>query len=391
MGRCRTGLVLSGGGARGAYEVGVVQGIVEVLGRPVSEPGPFQVFTGTSVGAINAAFLASRAHRADVDIGKLVALWSSLSLDTHVQVVLRPWRTRSMLDADPIATLLRDHVDWSHLRDNVDAGRVCALVIPSLHVATGRTVMFTDLAPGVNFHPSRDPGRVTIPASITAEHVLASSAIPGVFPPVRIGGSLFYDGGLRFNTPIAPAIRAGARRLVVISPLFSDRSQLSRCTTLEDIAADDPGTAAPDVRFLLGKLLAALMLDPVVHDLSVLERFNVMVRLLTETLTEEERVQFAAATTVLRGQPYREVPTLALTPSADIGAMGVRYLQTHAKRMRQAGAAGWLIRSLAGDEESPSDLASYLLFDGPWAEELIALGRRDALDRGAEIRDFFAG
>jgi len=237
----RTALVLSGGGARGAYEVGVVAGIVEVLRRDMDEVAPFQIFAGTSVGAINATLLASRCHDGDLAVEELVRLWQSLELRKHLRInslsLLSwprnlPWlrfrhRTaahdigprlgRSILDPRSLEDLVSDSIAWPELHRNIRQGTVQALIIAALHIGSGRTTVFAELADNTPFRPSKDPRRIASLKPITADHVLASAAIPMLFPARRIGHTYYCDGGLRFNTPMSPAIRAGAERLVVIS------------------------------------------------------------------------------------------------------------------------------------------------------------------------------
>lgn len=389
MSQAHTALVLSGGGTRGAYEAGVIKGITEVLGRAPSDPAPFNVFTGTSVGAINATYLASKAHQSDLAIGGLCDLWESLTIGRHAAMSRRPWAQRALMSTSGIGTLVRDHVDWNHLYDNVNRERVRALVIAALHVGTGRTAMFAHVAPDVIFRPSRDPRRAAILQPITPDHVLASAAIPGVFPPRLVGNKLFYDGSLRFNTPMAPAIRAGATRLLVVSPLFQGLEPLDPCSSV-DTLGDDDIEGAPDVWFLLGKMLNAILLDTVGYDLMVLERFNTLVKILDDTLTPNEREHFDDVTRAQRGQAYKAVDTLVIGPSEDIGAIGHAHAHEHAARLRKEGFSGRVIARIASRADVPStDLLSYLLFDGAFAAKLIELGRQDALARADEIHTFF--
>ena len=230
----KTGLVLSGGGMRGAYEVGVVAGLVDVLRDTPHRKPLFDLFSGTSVGAINATYFAANADQPDHGAERLAALWENLRLADHARV--RPlglWSSglkRRLESAD--LRRAPGHVLARHPRHrgrhsprrrlgqtdrNTHSGRVHALMIAALQVATGRTTVFAEHAPGVQLHPAQDERRVTSIGRITADHVLASAAIPLLFPTRRVGDHYYCDGGLRFNTPIAPAIRAGAEKLVVVS------------------------------------------------------------------------------------------------------------------------------------------------------------------------------
>jgi NTE family protein len=398
-------LVLSGGGARGAYEVGVIAGIVEALGASRGARGAFDIFTGTSVGAINAAYLAAHADASDLGIQGLIDHWESLELNKHLLVdhkgILRsffrlPFRRRdkvedafaedragrAILDPAALEKLVAQGIPWARLRENVRQGIVHALVVSALDVAGGRTTMFADHAPNVGLHPSKDPRRLTRDEPITSEHVLASAAIPLLFPARRLGNTYYCDGGLRFNTPISPAIRAGAEKLIVISLLHRKTTPvLDRADLL----------AYPNPLFLMGKVLNALLLDPVDYDLQVLDRLNKIMGVLERTLDPSELAEFIAVLERERGTSYRRVETLVFRPSEDIGVLAGKFLrEEHLEWRGTARAATFILRrARALGTSSETDLASFLLFDGEFAKALIALGRRDALGRANEIRDFF--
>jgi NTE family protein len=401
--RRRTGIVLSGGGARGAYEAGVVAGMIDVLRDTPRERAPFDVFTGTSVGAINATWLAAHADLPDMAVEGLLAHWRELELGKHLSLDpvrflagarfgsrLARWRGegddrwgRSLLDPRALEQLVTTAVPYDRLRANVASGAVHALVVAALEIATGRTTLFSELAEGARFAPSRDPRRVIRPAEIHAEHVLASAAIPLLFPARRIGERFYCDGGVRFNTPIAPAIRCGAKRLVVISLLYPTASFVSE----ESAAAEANVQAYPSPVFLLGKVLNALLLDPVRYDLSVLEGFNHLIGTLEETLDPHELERVRDTLTRTRGTPYERLETLVFRPSADIGKMA----HEHAKRARFGTLSSLMVRRLADlGQDLEADLLSFVLFDGEFARALIELGRADAHARAHEITAFFA-
>lgn len=399
------GLVLSGGGVRGAYEAGVLCGIVDVLGLSAEDEAPFRVFAGTSVGAINAAFLAAHADRGDLGAEDLARIWQELDIDEHFRIhprgILgarrRRWFSekalqrdapmqlgRSLLDPRPLDKLVRDSIPWERLNANVDAGRVRALVVTALEIAHGRTTMFSQLAPDGVFYPSRDPRRIVSAEVITADHVLASAAIPVVFPARKVGTRYYCDGGLRFNTPISPAIRTGADRLVVVS--------LRRAFLTEESYAQDPDhtPAYPSLFFLLGKLVNALLLDPFAYDLEVLARLNRVMEVLEDTLPAEEMERVREVLVDARGMGYRRIDTLLFTPSIDIGALARDYITERLDRDRLGWTQRWFLdqaaKSTLGGE---ADLASYFLFDGDFAAELIELGRQDVFARAGEVRAFF--
>lgn len=410
-----TGLVLSGGGARGAYEAGVVAGIVEALGLKASDPSPFQVFAGTSVGAINAAYIASNAHRGDLDAQGMLKFWQSLTLKKHLRfdpLGLLGWPRklpllelahsdlshahlgsrfgRSILDPRPLEHIVRTAIPWHQLHENVRSGAVHALMIAALHITTGQTTVFGEVAPGLTYRASKDPRqRVSLKQPISADHILASAAIPMVFPARRIEDTYYCDGGLRFNTPMSPAIRAGADRLVVVSLLHRQPSDAASV-----LWRSPEGTHLeqyPSFTFLGGKLLNALLLDPVMYDLQMLDRLNALFKVLHKALPPEEMEAVERLLIAKRGVPYRQIKTLVFAPSEDIGNMAGDFLREH---IFHKGWGRWLryvfLRRVTAEAEPwEADLASYILFDGRYAQRLIDMGRRDVLRRADEVRAFF--
>ncbi|HYQ02977.1 MAG TPA: patatin-like phospholipase family protein [Polyangiaceae bacterium] len=402
--KAKTGLVLSGGGMRGAYEVGVVAGIMEVL-DPEPAAGPvFQIFAGTSVGAINATYLASNAAQPDHGVERLAEVWNSLRLEDHARVrpfglarlpdALSRFRAKpgealgsSLLDSRGIEVLVRRTIDWTKLHENIDQGTIDAVMIAALHVVSGRTTMFTERSPSCHIEPTRDERRATAFERITADHVLASAAIPLLFPTRRIGEHYYCDGGLRFNTPIAPAIRAGAERLVIVS-VRHERSQ-RELAAVE--AADAGGGSELSPVFLVGKLLNALLLDPVEYDLQVLERLNQVMEVLEETLDADDLERIQRVWIKHRGAPYRRLKKLVFQPSRDLGRVAGDFIKRSLKTTNLRPVAKYLIEKFASDAPEPeADWASYLLFDGSFAHELIEIGRQDARDQAEKIREFFS-
>jgi NTE family protein len=401
----KTGLVLSGGGMRGAYEVGVLSGLLAVVRPRPGDPPVFRVFSGASVGSINTTYLAANAELSDHGIGKLVEVWKSLKLSDHARVRplgLARWPTglrnklkllteesqvgSSLLDTRAVEVLVRRSIDWDRLHRVIDSGRVSALLVAALHVASGRTIMFTELAPGTQVVPTRDQRRASAFERITADHVLASAAIPILFPTRKIGGHYYCDGGLRFNTPIAPAIRAGADRIVIVT-VRHNRSP----GDMAAVEASDPGEGRDlSAMFLIGKLLNALLLDPVQYDLQVLERLNQVMEVLEHTLAPAELDRVQRVWIQHRGMPYRKLKTLVFTPSRDLGELAGEYIRTRLRTQELKPIMRYLIeRTMNSSPRTEADWASYLLFDGGLASELIAVGHADALSRRDEILDFF--
>ncbi len=386
---------------RGAYEVGVVAGIAEVVDAEPGAPALFDVFAGTSVGAINAAYFAANADSHDHRVERLSDTWQSLRLDDHARVrplgltplpeALKRFTKafvpgKSLLDTRAVEVLVRRTVDWERMHKNVDAGIVRAVMVAALHVVSGRTTVFTEGAPGVRIENTRDERRVSVFERITADHVLASAAIPLLFPTRKLGDHYYCDGGLRFNTPIAPAIRAGAERLVVVS--VRHQRSVREVTAVEDADKAEMQNLSPV--FLVGKLLNALLLDPVQYDLQVLDRVNQMMEVLEETLAPADLERFHRVWVRHRGMSYRRIKTLTFTPSRDLGRLAAEYIRSSLKLRELKPIARYLFeRASRESPEGEADWASYMLFDGGFAHELIEIGRADARARAAEILEFF--
>lgn len=376
-----TGLVLAGGGARGAYEVGVVRGIIDVLGGDVE--GLFDVFTGTSVGAINASFLASFAHLPNLGVDRLEAIWSGLTLLRDVEIdLLGPMRGQALMHGAPLKEIVGNNISWDTLHDNIDSGLVRALIVAALRMDTGQTTVFAEVAPGHDFVPSRDPRRHGVHTQLEAIHVLASAAIPLIFQPRMIDGVPYVDGGLRFNTPLAPALRSDVDRLVVVSVRYEQEHGPVPVYYRN-------GKPRVPLGFLVGKMIAAVMLDPVEYDLQVLNRVNVLMDVIEGTMGAEGLETVNRAMEEIRGKAYRRVKTLFFQPSQDLGALAREHMRTHGLKMGHgfgARAKGRVMRKLIGPG---SDLGSFLLFDGPFAARLVDLGHRDALEKSTAIKAFF--
>jgi NTE family protein len=390
---------------RGAYEVGVVAGIIEVLAAHGMRAPLFDIFSGTSVGAINATYLAAHSHFADYAIGELASIWKSLQLNEHAKV--RPlglWPGglkaklekltsgealgNSLIDTRALEVLVRRSVDWDQLHKNIDQNLVSALLVAALHVVSGRTTIFTEHAPNAQLAPVHDERRTTSIERITADHVLASAAIPLLFPTRRVGRHYYCDGGLRFNTPIAPAIRAGAERLVVVSVRYA---RTPREVAAEEASDDGDGKDLSPV-FLIGKLLDALLLDPVEYDLRILERLNQVMEVMEEALPARDLERVQRVWIQHRGAPYRRIDTLVFTPSCDLGTLAGEYIRTSLDLSKLRTVVRYLIeRAAREDPNAEADWASFLLFEGGFAERLIAVGHADALARRQAIVEFFLG
>ena len=384
------GLILSGGGARGAYEVGVLEYIFNEFGDIGGKPPSVDLISGTSVGAVNGAFVASMIHDVPGGIRNLVSVWTELEL-AHVlgfglkqaaglyRVLLGgSGQARGVFDPSPLSALVGRNVDWRKLRQNIRTQKLQALTVSTTHVGTGQPVIFVDAAPGVGIPKSLGLHALVRRAKIGQHHVLASAAIPLIFPAVEIGDEIHCDGGLRLNTPMGPSIHLGMNRLLVVG--------LSTPEVAGRRAVQDG--KYPGATYMLGKVLNAFLLDHVNTDLLEVQRINDFLRdgvraygpEFLDKLNEAAKARGALA-------PRRLVSSLVLRPSTDIGQVAAEYLASHRVRFgKSLGRA--FISMLDVGAGADADLASYLLFDGGFAQTLIEMGRRDAHARRAEIEAF---
>lgn len=386
----KVAVILSGGGARGAYEVGVLSYVLDTFARLRGAPPRFDILCGTSVGAINACFLA--AHLADATLGvrRLVDLWTELdlgrvlgfgfrqALGLHRVVLGGGSDAAGLFDVTPMTQLIEREIPWRAIARTLRHGHLSALSVSATEVSSGRTVIFMQTGPDGSLPTTAPPRTIVRGALIGPPHALASAAIPILFPPVRIGRELFMDGGVRQNTPIAPALRLGATHVFAVG--------LSR--EVKGIESGGEDAKPPGAAMVLGKVLNAFLLDHVQSDFEILSRVNRMI-------DDSEK---AFGTGFLpsvnkhlhdRGDlPYRRVEALVVRPSEDIGRLAAAYVRSGALR-RGTAFTRRMMSMIDVGEATESDLASYLLFDGAFAKKLIDLGRADAEARRHEIAQFF--
>jgi NTE family protein len=393
-------LVLSGGGARGAYEAGVLRYALGKLGPRIGRSALPRIFCGTSVGAINACALAARAELADLGVGLLADRWQSLRIEDVFRLgwgdlgsiarwlIGRPVAggISSLLDATPLAALVREFIPWRALHQNVAEGRVQAITLSATDVETGHTIIFVESAVDHALY-STDASVEYTATKLKPQHALASAAIPIMFPTVRVAGRLFVDGSVRQNTPISPAIRMGCERVLVIGLRADPRTLRARVARRQG-ASEQESLSSP--LYLFGKLLDALLLDRVENDLANLRRVNAALRTLTPALLEDQEV---ALTLEAAGGAMRPVRDLFIRPSQDLGKLAADLLSRAGVRSRLSGPPGYFMRRMAENAvttQEPPDLLSYLLFDGEYARELISLGERDAHEVRDELESFLA-
>lgn len=366
----RSALVLSGGGARGAYQAGLLNGLVE-LGLIQGDRQPFDIFVGSSAGSLNAAILASYADDFRAGVTRLVEVWQGLDAqqvfrtdigslgrigvrwawDLSFGGALRHVQPKSLLDTAPLRHLL-GRIPLERLAANVEAGVLYALAVAATDLHTSTGVLFLQGNPGIQPW-KRSRWRVEA-TRIGIDHLMASSAIPIFFPSVEIGGRHFGDGCIRNTSPLSPAINLGADRIVAIGVQGSTRATSRR-----------KKLPPPTIAQIAGVLLDAVMLDAIEVDVEHSERVNASV------------LRCPAGP----DGPFRWVDVLWLKPSADFGAIAAELSDQVPPIVR------YLLRGL-GSDEAITELLSYLLFDPAFCGRLIEIGRRDALAEKATIEEY---
>ncbi len=373
----RRALVLAGGGARGAYEAGVLSYVFEHIYPRLPRGFEFDIFSGTSVGAVHAAFSAATTN-ADPGLRakQLLETWRTMRLREvlHLGVsdlLAIPLRALGLghargsargnsvlgglVDVAPLEQIVEARIPWSRLPEALRRSTPKALCVSCTEVRTGRVTVFMD-GPLADSRPwSHDPNAQAIETRIDARHVRASASIPFLFPAVRVEDLYYVDGGLRMNTPLSPALRLSADRILVVAR-GARRKRDGGATRRHEQAVTQPA-------FLLGKVLDALTLDP----LDFLTRINPAVR--------EQR-----------GTGYRRVETAVLRPSQDLGVLAAE-CHRRSGGTRELGLVSALLTQATrrGIPEEEADLLSYLLFDRCYTEPLLELGRADASARVDEI------
>lgn len=388
----RTAIILSGGGARGAYEVGVLWYIFDDFARLYGRAPRVDILSGTSVGAINACYLASNLSDPVLGLRRLVNLWSELQLSKVLgfglkQVVGLPKLLTGggdgagLFDLNPMASLIQKEISWRAISRVLAKRELRALTVSATEMQTGRTVVFMQTSPDCVMPTTAPPRTIFRDAAIGPQHALASAAIPMIFPPVRLDSQLYVDGGLRQNTPISPALRLGATHVLALGSSRDVRG------VVVDESMNAPARA-PGAAFLIGKVLNAFLLDHMDADVELLKRLNGVLRDAKAVYGPdfEQRINRVAREDGRAG--YNEVNCLTVRPSEDLGQLAA----DHIKSGRFRGNA-MVTRKLLGLTDfgfgGEADLASYVLFDGGFARQLIELGRSDAHARRRELLDFF--
>jgi NTE family protein len=376
------GLVMTGGGARGAYQAGILKRIGEIK-RVQTHGNPFPIIGGSSAGAINGSALAAGSDDFALATKILARVWSNLEpsdvfhcdvlsqahnsltwiLDLSFGALIGGGNARSLLDATPLRGFLNTHIHCDRIRENIKRGHLYALAISATNYNSGKSYLFIE---GMKGHPMWNRSRrVTLATRITVEHVCASAAIPLVFQPVKLktarGTAFFGDGCVRLQQPLSPVIRLGAERIFAIGVRCEQREHQREPAVQRD----------PSLAQIMGVLFNVMFLDHLATDIEHLERLN---QLLGGGQISQSGIEGC--------EKMRPLASFLMTPSVDLSQLA----EQHQKDMPYL--IQYFISSLGRDAASCADLMSYLLFTSKYTSDLVEIGYNDAKKRIDEIEDF---
>jgi NTE family protein len=371
----KIGLILTGGGARAAYQVGFLRAVSHML--PRGAPNPFQIICGTSAGAVNAAVMAAGATEFQRTVRRLMLVWKYFHVD-HVYRSDVPgvigtgskWlgamllgglgknNPTSLLDNAPLAQLLRRHLDLPGIGRSIESGALYALSVTASGYTSGQSVSFFQGVPGLaGWQRAR---RIGVPEMIDIDHLMASSALPFLFPAVPLRREFFGDGSMRQIAPISPALHLGADRVIVIGVGRQAGNATERIKTI----------AYPSLAQIAGHALNSIFLDSLEVDIERLQRINRTIRLISPEDRSRHDVQL------------REVDVLVISPSEEIDRIAARHTRELPRSIR------FLLRGLGATRTGGATLTSYLLFEPAYCRALIALGYKDTMARREEVLRF---
>ena len=367
-------VMLTGGGARAAYQVGLIKGIAKHFPRL-----QIKIVTGVSAGAINAVFLAGRRGDLPTKARELAEMWGELQcssiwhFDWTSLIPFRSalssifWRRKwsrpsSIVNTAPLRALLCKVFDAHHrhpiqgIIDNLESGDLSAVALITIDYATGQTVRWYQ---GHDSEGWEGTNRRSVQTQLTVEHVLASSALPFLFPAVKIDNSWHGDGGIRLVAPLSPAVHLGASKVIVMSTAYERSPEEESRPAVKGY---------PPAAQVMGQLLNAIFLDSIHEDVSRLERLNKMLR----KLEPHER------------EGFRPIDLLVLRPSIDPGKLAAQYEQYLPRNLKL------LTRALGTKETDSPDIISMLMFEPHYTKRLIEAGEADVDARVDELRTFLA-
>jgi NTE family protein len=367
----RAGLVLTGGGARAAYQVGVVKAVRDVLGNPARNP--FPILCGTSAGAINAACLAASADDFTAGVAKLLAFWERMRCE-HIYRT-DPWsimmsgarwlsalmllsrrNPMALLDNAPLRELIEKNIPFERIQAHLDSGAIYAVCVTASGYTSGQSVSFFQGGSGLEGWERNQ--RIGAAVALKADYLLASAALPFLFPAVKLHREYFGDGSMRQIAPVSPALHLGADRVLIVG---SGRQSVDQPRARSNVY--------PSLAQVAGHALNSIFLDSLMVDIERLERINRTLKLVPPEAMKDVQL--------------RPVKVLFITPSQPLERIAARFVHELPRSVR------FVLRPTGAMNRSGSNLASYLLFEQAFCRALIDLGYDDTLRREAEVRDFF--
>ncbi|MDQ7051044.1 MAG: patatin-like phospholipase family protein [Enterobacterales bacterium] len=375
-GQAKTGLVLTGGGARAAYQVGVLKAVSHLVFKKTCG-NPFPIICGTSAGAINATLLACYAKSPAVGIKELERVWRNFSVNqifyadffgllknsfAWLNAIFRskPHKSKqvSLLNNKPLKQLLEKVIDFSMLEQALESQSLDALCVTASGYTSGQSVSFFQAKEKIKGWKRHR--RVGCKTTLNCKHLMASSAIPLVFPAVQINREFFGDGSVRFLAPLSPAIHLGAERILVVG-----------VDPVKQASERKPNKLIyPTTADIAGHVLDSVFIDSLDSDLERIKRINKTLELIPEKVRQSET-------------QLRPIETLTISPTKDLSDLSSQYFDSLPAMVK------FFFRRIGIDDSEGSTILSYLLFEKPYTKDLIELGYQDAMDMSHDIIDFF--
>ena len=364
-----TALLLGGGGARAAYQVGVLKAVAEIV--PEGSPNPFPIICGTSAGSINTVAMASYASNFHLGVKRIVEVWSNFRL-SHVfyadsknlikrisgwawsNIGFGKWHKgpSSILDNQPLRHLLSKYISFKRIDQSIKTGDLHAYCLTACSYTSGESTSFFDGSAEIeNWRRTHREGQRT---KLNLDHLMASSAIPVIFPSVKIDGEHFGDGSMRQNSPISPAVHLGATKILIIGLRVESSLRSHR-----------PSKYRPSLGQISGYVMDTLFLNSLYADIERMERIN---RLIAKNPNMKE--------------PLQTIEHLVISPSQDIADLAIKHYYRLPKAFRIA------LALLGLNKGNSRRFISYLMFIEDFCQELIALGYNDAMAQQTELSDF---
>ena len=393
------GLVLMGGGARTAYQAGVLQALAALIKPPndKADAFPFQVLVGTSAGALNATYLASRAIDGLAALSGLGEFWQGLHSHlvyhlpdtpmakfsrwaTALGVTLSARKQGAALDSMPLVDTLHRRIALNNIELALSRGDLKALAVTASSYTTGVHWTFCQTHQLASAKAWNRPGRRAELQDITIEHLMASSAIPFLFPatPLWVDGNMEYfgDGSMRQSSPLSPAVHLGANKILAIGVGQPQRRSMD--LTSASFQASLSSKQRPSLGNIAGHAMASVFNDTLMADVEQVQRVNQSIQELKNHLSEHHGL------TVAQSLPFREVEVLAMQPSESLDALAQAHVHELPRPVRR------VLEGLGALKGSGAGLASYLLFEPGFLRALMALGAQDVAMRKEELLDFFS-